>query len=199
MVRGTPLPPSPTDYPTPSGHVHTSGEILARNCDLLNVYLNPRHAAFTAFHWGMSEESIADGLDSHTSFQSRDHLTTHEDLPHEFEAHPQTIEAIQTPQYRNAAEEPFKDNSFVSSTPASSSFSTSSSPLSHASRPTCRHCGRSFLTNTNRNRHMRDDCPKRAKAAGAGFRCRNAGCGKASSRKDNRDKHERESCAKRYK
>jgi hypothetical protein len=186
MIRGTPLPASPNDYPTPFGHVHTSGEMLARNCDLLDVYLNPRHATFSV-------------LPHISSFLSMDHLKTHEDLPHEFEAHPRSIEATQTPQHQNAAKYPSRDNSFVSSTSASSSFSTAPSPSSHAPRPTCRHCGRSFLTNTNRNRHMRDDCPKRAKAAGAGFRCRNAGCGKTSSRKDNRDKHERESCAKRYK
>jgi hypothetical protein len=178
ITRATLLSASPNDYPTPSGHLHTSGEILARNCDLLDVYLNPQHAAFSAFRSSMSEGS----------------------MPY-MGSHPQSLEANPNPQHQDAAEEPFRDHSFVSSTSASSSrpssFSTASSPLSHATRPTCRHCGRSFLTNTNRNRHMRDDCPKRAKVAGAGFQCRNVGCGKTSSRKDNRDKHERENCAKR--
>jgi hypothetical protein len=175
----------------------TNGEILARNCVLLGVYLG-LHGIPAPMSTPGTEEA-GQPLEAGSS-PLQDQSMQHEHVSQESQARsgaPTKALESQVASYTpSQLGETLNSNSTSpsSSSPSSTtpkrSSTVDSSSASAKPRPTCSLCNKTFSTTTNRNKHLKFDCPKRQKIR---FQCRK-GCTHHFSREEYRNRHEQERC-----
>jgi hypothetical protein len=177
-------------------HSSKAGQILARNCLLLIIYLDLQKAPFPKAEYSMNEDQ--------QNFEEILGASNQTELPQS----QQQVDMLQfsaETDFRDSADgqaEPSQatssnESSYGGTSPSDdrgdSAASTGNSSPSDCGRPVCPHlqCGKSFSTVSGRNKHAKFDCHWGPRVQ---FPCRNSGCTERFSRRAYRDAHEKSRC-----